>query len=66
MDRRRSEGEVNLGVISTTKDGREVLRNNVKEAGNVESKIGPIQLPWGTPQYRFKSLEVLSPTSKHS
>ena len=38
MDRTRSEGEVNLGVVSLTMDGREVLRNNVKEAGDVESK----------------------------
>ena len=27
------------------------------------NKIGPIQLPWGTPQFRLKSSEVLSPTS---
>ena len=38
MDRVRSEGEVNLGVISITMDGREVLRNNVEEAGDVESE----------------------------
>ena len=38
MARRRSEGEVNLGVISITMDGREGLRNNVKEAGDVKSK----------------------------
>ena len=37
-DRTRPEGEVNLGVVSITMDGREVLRNNVKEAGDVESK----------------------------
>ena len=34
----RSEGEVNLGVLSIAMDGRKVLRDNVKEAGNVESK----------------------------
>ena len=38
MDRTRSEGEVNLVVVSITMDGSEVLRNNVKEAGDVESK----------------------------
>ena len=38
MDRTRSEGEVNLGIVSITMDGREVLRNNVKEAVDVESK----------------------------
>ena len=38
MDRKRSEGKVNLSVISITMDGREVLQNNVKEAGDVESK----------------------------
>ena len=27
------------------------------------NKIGPIQPPWGTPQFRLKSSEVLSPTS---
>ena len=32
MDRTRSEGEINLGVVSITgtMNGREVLRNNVK------------------------------------
>ena len=38
MDRTRTEGEVNLGVISITMNGRKVLTNNVKEAGDVESK----------------------------
>ena len=38
MDRTRSKGEVNLNVVSITMNGREVLRNNVKEAGDVESK----------------------------
>ena len=37
-DRARSEGEVNMGVISITMDGREVLRNNVEEARDVESE----------------------------
>ena len=46
MDRARSEGEVNLGVVSITMDGREMLRNNVEEAGNVER---------GTPQFSFFS-----------
>ena len=54
MDRVRSEGEVNLGVVSITMDGRGMLRNNVEEVGNVER---------GTPQFRLKSSEVLSPTS---
>ena len=38
MDRARSEGEVNLGVVSITIDGREMLRNNVEEAGDIESE----------------------------
>ena len=38
MDRAKSEGEVNLGVVSITMDGREMLRNNVEEAGDVESE----------------------------
>ena len=38
MDRARSEGEVNLGVVSITMDGREMLKNNFKEAGDVESE----------------------------
>ena len=38
MDRGRSEREVNLGVVSIPMDGREVLRKNVKEVGDVESK----------------------------
>ena len=38
MDGTRSEGEVNLGVVSITVDRREVPRNNVKEARDVESK----------------------------
>ena len=38
MDRRRSEREVNLSVVSIPMDGREVLRKNVKEVGDVESK----------------------------
>ena len=38
MDRARSEGEVNLGVVSITMDGREMLRNNVEEARDVESE----------------------------
>ena len=38
MNRTRSKGEVNLKVVSITKDRREVLRNNVKEVGDVESK----------------------------
>jgi len=38
MDRTRLKGEVNLSVVSITMDGREVLRNNVKEAGDLESK----------------------------
>ena len=36
MDRTRSEGELNLGVVSITMDGREVLRDNVQEAGDVQ------------------------------
>ena len=39
MDRARSEGEVNLCVISITMDRQEVLRNNVEEVGDVESAI---------------------------
>ena len=38
MDRGRSEREVNLSVVSKPMDGREVLRKNVKEVGDVESK----------------------------
>ena len=38
MDRGRSEREVNLSVVSIPMDGREVLRKNVKEMGDVESK----------------------------
>ena len=38
MDRGRSEREVNLSVVSLPMDGREVLRKNVKEVGDVESK----------------------------
>ena len=38
MDRARSEGEINLGVISITMDRREMLRNNVEEAGDSESE----------------------------
>ena len=38
MDRARSEGEVNLGKVSITMDGREMLRNNVEEAGDRESE----------------------------
>ena len=38
MDRARSEGEINLGVVSITMDGREMLRNNVEEAGDIESE----------------------------
>ena len=38
MDRARSEGQVNLGVVNTTMDGKEMLRNNVEEAGDVESE----------------------------
>ena len=38
MDRGRSEREVNLSVVSIPMDGREVLRKNVKEVGDVESK----------------------------
>ena len=38
MDRARSEGEVNLDVVSITMDGREMLRNNVEDAGDVESE----------------------------
>ena len=37
MNRVRPEGQVNLGVVSITMDGREMLRNNVEEAGDVES-----------------------------
>ena len=38
MDRGRSEREVNLSVVSIPMDRREVLRKNVKEVGDVESK----------------------------
>ena len=38
MDRARSEGDVKLVVVSITMDGRETLRNNVEEAGDVESE----------------------------
>ena len=38
MDSGRSEREVNLSVVSIPMDGREVLRKNVKEVGDVESK----------------------------
>ena len=38
MDRARSEGEINLGVVSITMDRREMLRNNVEEAGDSESE----------------------------
>ena len=38
MDGARSEGQVNLGVVRITMDGREMLRNNVEEAGDVESE----------------------------
>ena len=38
MDRARSEGEINLGVISITMDRREMLRNNVEEVGDSESE----------------------------
>ena len=38
MDRARSEGEINLGVVSITMDRREMLRNNVEEAGDIESE----------------------------
>ena len=38
MDKGRSEREVNLSVVSIPIDGREVLRKNVKEVGDVESK----------------------------
>ena len=38
MDRARSEEQVNLSVVSITMDGREMLRNNVEEAGDVESE----------------------------
>ena len=38
MDKGRSEREVNLSVVSIPMDGREVLRKNVKEVGDVESK----------------------------
>ena len=38
MDRGRSEREVNLSVVSIPMDGSEVLRKNVKEVGDVESK----------------------------
>ena len=38
MDRARSEGEINLGVVSITMDGREMLRNNVEELGDIESE----------------------------
>ena len=38
MDRARSEGQVNMGVVSITMDEREMLRNNVEEAGDVESE----------------------------
>ena len=38
MDRGRSEREVNLSFVSIPMDGREVLRKNVKEVGDVESR----------------------------
>ena len=38
MDRARLEGDVKLVVVSITMDGREMLRNNVDEAGDVESE----------------------------
>ena len=38
MDRARSEGEVNLGVVSITMDRREMLRNNAEEVGDIESE----------------------------
>lgn len=38
MDRARSEGELTLDIISITMEGREVRRNNVEEAGDVERK----------------------------
>ena len=38
MDRATSEGEVNLGVVNITIDGRKMLKNNVEEAGDVESE----------------------------
>ena len=38
MDRARSEGQVNMSVVSITMDEREMLRNNVEEAGDVESE----------------------------
>ena len=38
MDRGRSEREVNLSVVSIPMDGREVLRKNVKEVGDAQSK----------------------------
>ena len=38
MDRVRSEGEVDLGVVSITMDRREMLRNNVEEARDIESE----------------------------
>ncbi|RMX44576.1 hypothetical protein pdam_00002796 [Pocillopora damicornis] len=34
MDRAKSEGDVKLVVVSITMDGREMLRNNVEEAGD--------------------------------
>ena len=38
MDGGSSQREVNLSVVSITMDGRELLRNNVKKAEEVESK----------------------------
>ena len=34
----QGEGEINLGVVSITMDEREMLRNNVEEAGDSESE----------------------------
>jgi len=59
LDRKRSEGEVDLGVISMSMDGRDMLRNNIKEVGEIDvvNRIGPIQLAWGTSQLRLKLSE---------
>ena len=59
LDRKRSEGEVDLGVISMSMDGRDMLRNNIKEVGDMDlvNRMGPIQLPWGTSQLRLKLSE---------
>ena len=40
-----------------------MLRNKRLETYREKKKTGPIQLPWGTPQFRLKSSEVLSPTN---